>query len=139
MATLEERRASAFTPPQCGHLRDKSSVREESPAHVSQSKILFLPTCPGVLPMGQGRAVGRGPCGAWGPRLAQPQAPHPLTRPWGLQGKYLRVTLRADAHNHGDRSRPPAQTRAQRPPATVLGGLRALGLRSLEAPGGVPG
>lgn len=99
MATLEERQASAFTLPRCGHLRDESSVREESPAHVSQSKILFLPTHPGVLLMGRGRAGGRGPWRAWGPRLVQPQAPHPLTRPWGLQGKYLRVTLRAGAHN----------------------------------------
>lgn len=106
MGLLSPCPAAAVWPPQCGHRRDEASVREESPAHASQSRILFLPTCPGVLPTGQGRAVGWGALGG-GPRLLQPQGPHPLTRPWGLRGKYLRVTLREDAHDRGDRSRAP--------------------------------
>ena len=119
-ANLEERRASAgrrwgcfppAPPPQCGHRSVATagtkprSGRSHQPTHPRAGSSSFRPAL-GSSPRGRAGLSAGGPWGG-GPRLLQPQGPHPLTRPWGLRGKYLRVTLREDAHDRGDRSRAP--------------------------------
>lgn len=118
MGLLSPRPAAAVWPPQ---------GRSLSQGGVTSPRIPEQDPLPSDLPWGPPHGAGQG-CrqggpGGGGPWLLQPQGPHPLTRPWGLRGKYLRVTLREDADDRGDRSRAPCTDSS--PVATRIGPWRS--------------